>query len=269
MKNFKTAITEIYTSLNSILIFEDLLSGVLIFLIGYILLLLFNLNVFYSILPAVIYLVYEISKHLNKNLNNDKLKIVEDVYPNLNEKIRTAADNTYMENPVTDELQSEVLKDLRNVRLSSFFSTKKTTYKLFACIIICFLIVIVALLNFKLADFGIKFKKDPGYLTGGFSNESSDSDIASAGSAGSDNIFGEESVATLGSEQLNIELNSLSFELTNVRKETDIPISDFEQSFPDEVEMLQNCDSDCVLENDIPVDQQELVKKYFIKLAET
>ena len=82
-------------------------------------------------------------------------------------------------------------------------------------------------------------------------------------------LFGEESIAALGSEQLSIEMRSLSFELTNIRKETELPDDNFEQKFPELVDVLQDCDSDCVLKNNVPVEQQNLVRNYFIKLAES
>ena len=55
-----------------------------------------------------------------------------------------------------------------------------------------------------------------------------------------------------------------------MRKSGIDPFSEeFTEKFPDEVNMLQDCDSDCILRNNIPIEQQELVKNYFIKLAET
>ncbi|MFH2027583.1 MAG: hypothetical protein ABIJ08_00455 [Nanoarchaeota archaeon] len=269
MKNFKKAIFEIYKTFDLLLIFDSVLTAAIVFLSCFLIFMLIGVNVLYSAIVAVIYLGYSISVNLSKKVKDKKLILVEEVYPDLNEKLRTAADNDSLENPVVEELQQEVIHDLKKVGISSFFSMKKATYKIFIAFIICFLIVLAALLNFRLPDFTTTIQKAPKLLFGGASDETSDSDIPSAGVSGSEDIFGEESIAKLGQEQLSIELKSLSFELTNVRKEIDIPDETFEEKFPGEVDLEQECDADCVLKNNIPIEQQDLVKDYFIKLAET
>src|SRR3989344_971101 len=273
MKNFGQGIQDIYKSLDSILLFEDILNAIIVFLASFLILMLmrimhvWNVHELFGILPALGYLAYVYKRDFDKKRENEKLIVVEHVNPALSEKLRTAADNLYLENAVVAELQEEVVHDLSQVSTSSFFNVRKTNRKVLAALLLSIAIIVIMYLSVLFPSWTTVLK-DYRFLTGGATNDKSDSDTPSAGEGDFNDIFGEESIAQLGNQELNVELQSLSFELTNVRKETDIPEGEFEDKFPDEVDLLQQCDSDCVLRNNIPIDKQELVKNYFIKLAE-
>ncbi len=269
MKKIKRAIREIYNTLNSIIIVEHIMNTVIVFLAAYLIAVLINLDWKFAVPIAVVYLITVVLRDLQQKLNNQKLVVVEKLWPELDERLRTAADSKDIENPVVDELQKEVLDDLKKVSVSSFFNIRKTSMKMAGAVALCFLIMIATVAGFKLMDMSLLIRQGPGMLTGQPTNETSDSDELSAGSQENADLYGEESIAELGSTNVNLEINTLSFELTNVRQEEEVPDSDFEEKFPDEVSMMQDCGTDCVLRNNIPVEEQDLVKNYFIKLAET
>ena len=124
-----------------------------------------------------------------------------------------------MENPIVDELQREVTEGMKNVKVSFFFNIKKTSYKIFACLILGFLIILLTTLNVKFMDFSIIFDKATDYILGKEIGIEGDSDIPSAGIASSEDIYGEESIAVLGNEEVNIEIKPVSFELTGYSEE--------------------------------------------------
>jgi len=263
---FKKVLDEVNFTIDSILIFESIISSAAIFLVFYLVLMLVNLDRILAVIPAVAYLIYAILM----NLKTSKVKKVEEKFPELNEKFRTIADNYNIDNPVVEELCKEVLRDLKKVTMSSFFRVSRTTLKLFGIMVLCFLIVLFSAIDFQLFDFNVVIEEDKSTLRigDGSANGTTDESTASSGS-GLDDIYGDESIADIGNEQINLEITSLSFELSDIRSEDDIPDDDFEETFPDSVSMLRACDDPpCNLEDKIPVENQELVKSYFIKLSE-
>ena len=127
MKNFANLINEVNRTLNEIFLFETLIHTILLFLVVYLFLSLFNLYPISALVPAAIYFVLSAYSKFRKN----KIRIVEGKYSPLNEKLRTAADNVNEDNPVVNELEEEVVRDLKNVGLSSFVQTRKISYKIF------------------------------------------------------------------------------------------------------------------------------------------
>ncbi len=148
MKNFIKVIKEINKTLNFFIIFESILNAVIFFLAVYFLLSLVNLYPILAIIPAVIYF----AMRLRVRSKVDKRKIVESKYEPLKEKLRTAADNIREENPVVNELEEEVVHDLKHVGLSSFIQTKRTSYKIFTVIFLSFAIVFATTLNLYIVD---------------------------------------------------------------------------------------------------------------------
>ena len=132
MKNFIKVIREINRTLNFLIIFETTINAVIFFLVVYLLLSLINLYPILALIPALVYFI----SRLYVNSKVDKRKIVEGKYEPLKEKLRTAADNLGEENPVVNELQDEVVHDLKNVGLSSFISTKRVSYKIMTTILL-------------------------------------------------------------------------------------------------------------------------------------
>ncbi|MBS3098093.1 hypothetical protein J4209_04840 [Candidatus Woesearchaeota archaeon] len=259
MKQFKNLIKEMNSVLNRIIVFDRIVNAIIIFLVTYLVLGLINFYpVLLSLFPAIIYVGY--SYYTNKKMN--KAKVVEEKYEALNEKLRTAQDNVDMENPIVDELQREVTEGMKNVKASSFFNIKKTSYKIFACLILGFLIILLTTLNVKFMDFSIIFDKATDYILGKEIGIEGDSDIPSAGIASSEDIYGEESIAVLGNEEVNIEIKPVSFELTGYSEE-EAEDKEFEETFPEEV----FAESSEGFGESFSIEDQELVKNYFKKLA--
>lgn len=77
----------------------------------------------------------------------------------------------------------------------------------------------------------------------------------------SNDIYGDSQLAILGNEQIDIRISPVNYEVC-VREEGDVEQKQFDEIFP------QNSSSgNSTFEENIPPEQQELVKNYFDKLA--
>ena len=255
MKNFINVIKEIDRTLNMVFVFSSILNAAIFFLSVYLLLSIVNLYPILALIPAAVYFALR----LYSRSKMDKRKIVESKYEPLKEKLRTAADNIKEDNPVVNELEEEVVRDLKNVGWSSFIQTKEISSKLFATIALSFVIVLITTMNLYIIDLGSFLSTVPEYLKGipkladgsllGEINESND-------------IYGDSQLAVLGNEQIDIRISPVNYEVS-VREEGDVEKKKLNEIFQSDVDVEQAS----TFEENIPEEQQELVKKYFDKLA--
>jgi len=269
MKHFYKAVKDIDFNFNNIVIFTTMLNAVIVLLLCSLVLVLFRFRIIYAVIPSAIYFIILITQRLRKKHYLD----IEKAYPFLDEKLRTAIDNQYdFENPMVDDLQKEVVRDLKKVSISSFFASKAVSYKVLSSIMLSFLIVFLAVNNIyfdidKLIE-NLNNHKPPTkytYLTG---NESGDEegavmDVRAAGGIASEDIYGEQMIAQLGKEKLDMVIKPSSYEI-NLRDIEDPERVDFPEIFPDEI-FSSSAES---YEENIPKEQQELVKNYFEKITQ-
>ena len=144
--------------------------------------------------------------------------------------------------------------------MSSRRKSKDISNKLFATIALSFTIVLVTTMNLYIIDLNEFLSTTiPEYLKGipkladgsllGEINESND-------------IYGDSQLAVLGNEQIDIRISPVNYEVS-VREEGDVEQKQFDEIFPSDVDVEQASS----FEENIPEEQQELVKKYFDKLA--
>ena len=252
MKLFINAIKEINRTLEFLIIFESILNAVIFFLAVYFLLSLVNLYPILAIIPTLVY----VGIRLYVNSKSDKRLIVESKYAPLKEKLRTAADNMDKDNPVVDELEEDVMSDLKNVSLSSFIHTKGVSYKIFAAIALSFIIVLSTTLNLYIVDLSSFLSNLPDALDNIGSKRSANSLLGETNE--SEDIYGENKLAVLGDKPIDIRIRPVNYEV-NVREEGDVEKKQFDEIFPKDV----NIEQASALEEKIPEEQQELVKNYF------
>ena len=255
MKNFIKAVKEINRTLNFITVFDILLNSAIFFLVVYFLLSLVNLFPMFAIVPVVVYFVLRLAVKSRR----DKRKMVESKYEPLKEKLRTAVDNIREENPVVNELEDDVMHDLKHVGLSSFIQTKQVMLKIFSVIILSFAIVFATEMGFYIVDLNEFLSNVPDFLDG----ISRRADNVMLGEINeSQGIYGKSKLAVLGNEEIDIRIKPTNYEV-NVREGGDVEQKQFDEIFPREVAVEQAS----AFEEKIPEEQQELVKSYFNKLA--
>jgi|TARA_Y100000310_G_scaffold304347_1_gene343394 hypothetical protein len=267
MKGFIYAVMEVRKNLNVLLIFSSLLTALVLFLGIYFLFATLAFNGLYAIIPTLIYIGYDLYYTLNKS----RIVDVENKYPELNEKFRTAAEYAKEEgNPFVDELHKEVVHDLKKVELSSFINTRKTTIKLGAIVVLCFLIVFFA-------QFGLYFditvgvenviEKVKPVFTDSSDGSGSGGDESTIGKEGNEGIYGEASLAELTDEEVDISIFTSSMEL-NTRNVFDAQHREFEEAtlFPEDIFTQE---AEVSTEGEVSREHVELVKNYFLQTAQT
>ncbi|MFH1849912.1 MAG: hypothetical protein ABH879_07070 [archaeon] len=278
MKDFKEVVKEINQTLNDILIFESLMSMIIIFLVVYIVLsLLFPypyLNIVVSMIPAFVYLVRSVVADVKEN----KIRDVEKKYPSLNEKLRTAADNLDDSGVIVGVLEDQLVKELKEVKSSSFVNTNKIIWKVAAAVSLCFLMIFTASLdmhiyNFRelikdgVASFPVKIRENGDSISDGFSFSgantpsvvTTEDEIIISGED-DDDIFGDQSVAQLSDKELTVKITPISFEVEVREEETSE--RNYDTVYFDERDMYEDSVASLTKE------QNEIVKAYFKKLAE-
>ena len=256
MKPFADVVKEINMTLNELILFENIVNTTLVFLVSYLILSVFDFRPLYALVPALAYLGYYsyVASKAQKSL------IVEGKYAPLREKLRTAADNLNLDTPILQELEYEVTSEMKNVGLSMFINPRTLSYKIFAVMLLSFLIIFASTLNLKLLELA-KHKVPDIFDTRGLKGVGN---FAATKLNTSEDIYGKEDVAKLGDNELNIRIKPVDFKV-NVREEGDAQQQKFETVFPQELIVKETV----AYEENIPQEQQELVKNYFRKLAES
>ena len=260
MKDFKQVLKEVNVILDEVLLFDVILNSVLIFLGTYLVLMILNLNPWYSLLITLAYFVALLYRDIKKS----KYKMVENAYEPLYESLRTAADNADAENEVVEELKQEVVSNLRHVPVSSFVKTPRITGKILASVLLCFTILLAAIYNIAIPEFGLDIPKSFTELVLGSGEGSGDAEGTGVNKGGGaeDELYGEDGVAELGDEELTMTIKKSNVESIGLLVQ-DPPIREFEETFPDEVFAT----SSGSFEEKISLENQQLVKKYFKELS--
>ncbi|MBW2988810.1 hypothetical protein KY358_00670 [Candidatus Woesearchaeota archaeon] len=261
MKAFRKVLDELNVIVDEVLAFDIILTSVMIFLGFYLALMLISLNPWYSLFPTLVYLAFM----LYIDLNTNKYKMVENRYAPLYEKLRTAADNVSIENEVVDELEHEVVSELKNVRLSSFVKISRVSYKVLGSMILCLIILFASMFNVNFGGFNAAFEKIREMPVFGVAGEGKGElgDKLAAGTTGEgEDIYGEESIAMLGNQEVEIRIKQPSIEVVGAMA-YEIPDKEFEEAFPDEI----FTSSSGSYEEKITIENQKLVKDYFNELS--
>lgn len=257
MKKFRKAIREINSSIAFLMWFETVLNTIVFFLIVYLFLSMINVYPMAAAIPAAVFFFVRIFSKSRV----DKKRMVEQEYKPLREKLRTAADNMKESNPVVDELQEEVVHDLKNVTLSSFLNTKSIFFKIAMTMVLSFAIVFTTTMNLYVVDFNSLIASIPDILEQ--TNPVNRGKTAPLGEINeTDDIYGDSKLAVLGDDQIDIKIQPVNYEVS-VREEGDLEQKQFDEMFPTEVAIEQSS----AFEERIPEEQQELVKNYFNELA--
>ena len=230
-------------------------------LIGVLACLLISINWYYSFVPFAIYFVF----YLKRRARRINYKTVERKAPFLHEKLRTVADNLYKNNEIINSLNQEVLNRIRDVKISAFFDYNAIARRMMVLVSLCVIIIFVVSLNVRFLDFkGVveKIESIPKKIV----NEPYGDVFAPNGFLGEGNkdIYGEKSIAELGTTELNLKISLLSNEI-DVTNIGDVKEKEFKSEFPTEI----YAKAEASFEEDIPKEHQKIVKNYFNKISKT
>ena len=272
-KDIKKIIFEIKTTFGKISVFESFLKTCLMFLGIYFFLMLFNLFPIFAVIPALLYFFYEIRK-LSKQLT---INTIEEKYPALNEELRTAKDTMELEeNAMLSYLRKDVVKKMKSVKVSTFFNVPVILSFFVAVIGMSFLVTYASSHNWVLIDLGGMIQGGDELIVGAVSllDEITKDDDKPAfigtqqlaeNKHDPNAIYGDDRIAQLGDESLDLEID-LVREKVNVRDVSQVRKKEFESN--QESEAIKAI-SDASFQDNIPKDQQDLVRNYFNSLAQS
>ncbi|MBI2144588.1 hypothetical protein HYU17_05590 [Candidatus Woesearchaeota archaeon] len=263
---FGEALGELKTSIAKLFLFEELLNAILVFLVAYLISSLFGLGLLLPSLLGLGYLAFAVFRELHLRPE----KSVETKYKDLKERLTTASEYASVDNRVVNELKSEVLQGLRKVEESSFLDERKVYIKSIVAIVLCFAILLLSpvSMGFLKASFPDIFSgsgedgQSPGakFKVG---KEKAKGDLPIAVQSSKKDIYGQPTIAKLGSEELKVVLKPAGTELgtSNVKPPEELQ---FDEQYPEEVVSVA-AES---MEERIPKEQQELVRRYFKSVVE-
>jgi len=259
MKNFRQILEEVNYTISVMMLFDTILTALIIFLACYMVLSLFNLNGYYGLVPAIGMFIWEIIKRLRKN----KLKMVENSYESLQEKLITAKDYLYAKNPFIDDLQEEIKESIKNVHTDSFFNEKKTYTKTGIIVGLCILMLLIAPYHIILFDFNkavtdIQKRSDNTTDAPVRVQNNNDPRLVSV----EDDWYGEFSIGSLGDDEMQIQLIETNYKLTSEIVE-DPEKKKFQDIYPGEVSASRAS----AYNANVARDDQEIVKNYFKEIS--
>ena len=273
MKIINQKVDEVRNVLWRIASFCTLLDLIIVFLLSAIILLLINIPLVYAVIPAAFIFVVQVVR--SRSTGRKTVDIVGDKYPSLEEKLKTAYDSEdgCEGNVIVNSLISDVSEEIEEVESGSFFNTKKTSMRVFLAIFLMFCLLIITTLSFPEID--LNFDVD---AFGGISpassmyGEGNGSGIGAGAGAGAGagtgemkDIYGEVSVAAIEGEKIQMEIHpeygdELGIDESGKTK-TETPFSTISSAGYEAVS------AESYKEN-IPVEDETVVRKYFEKLAE-
>ncbi len=249
-------IKEIKTELFKVGLFQSLINALIIFLISYIILMPFKIQWFAAATPAILLFIINLL-YLTKKRN---LEYVETLFPLINEQLRTAKDNLNKDNEIIRRLNQDVIEKAKRIKTSFFINFKALNISIIIVIALSLSIFSLSFININKIDFNDFNFKDP---LSTLKQITSNKPAGGSGESGNENIFGKESVAILGNNELNLKLNPSNTEL-NVEDLQDTEEKNFDTAYPQDIKSSAEAN----FKEEIPKENQEIVKKYFEKITE-
>jgi type IV secretory pathway TrbD component len=258
MAEISKAIREIKNTLRQIVLFNTLLASAIFFLTVFFIANLFGLYPEYAWILALIYFLVKILKRIRTL----KVAEVEAKYPNLNERLRTAEDTMGQDNFMIQRLRTEVIDKLKNVRVSSFMNLKDIFGKIVAIFILAFLVIVVTTYDvkiFNISDAAKNFDYKPIVRADLFKTAEKPITTQNLTSGDSEyQLYGKASIAKLGDKNIDLVL-SLRTDQLDIRNVKKVEEKQFDENAVYEIEAR----SDASFQENIPKEQQALVKDYF------
>jgi len=260
---FKKVVVEINSTLSSISLFGLFLNSIVVYLAFYLTFLLIGVKPIYAFVPGLGYFI----ALAYPTFKDNKIRRIEKRYPELNEKLRTAADNMDKKNPVVEDLCKECAHEMYHVEVSSFLSPGKVSSRIIAATLLCFLVLYLTAIDIQPLQIDNLWDNVAEGIGQAIGSRENDANTFAGGPSGAGqsttqgDILGIPAWIKLGSEQ-DVQIETAGYEV-NIRDIKEAKQQDFDGDWPDEV-FAQGASA---FEDNIPKEQQELVKSYFEKLA--
>lgn len=190
-------------------IFKSFLNAAIFFLLLDIVFIIFRVQIIYAFVLSLIFLA--INTYLA--YASITLKAVEDANPEVREMLRTAKDTMDQDNVMIRALQKEVLGKARKIYTGNLLDYRHLSFKVISIGFLVVASIFTSSIVFDMDDIRIPYDKLR--FRGGLTSYGIDNPVELEGGRlqEDDSIYGDASVAKLGNEVLDLNLNPSSSEL--------------------------------------------------------
>jgi len=256
---FESVLNEIESSHKQLTFLKSGVRSSIVFMISFLVVSTIGFYWWLSLIPFIIYFI--IYHHYQSKKN--PYMVLEGKYPKMKDLLTTSRDNLNEENVFVKDIHEDAKNILKDINNSSVIDSQRLKKDITFLAILTLIIIIIAPFNPILTSIKIDF--DGLKLAGGYSigGSGSGSGGSGAGGGGSDDIYGDKSIALLGNEELNIKLmfEDSQIDISNIKEPEKLQ---FRSTYPEEITAV----SSGSFEENIPKEQQDVVKNYYKKIAE-
>lgn len=249
MYKFIYRVIEIRNILDHLWLIETLLDVVIIILAGFLLISFLGISPYWMSIPIILKLIVSLRNRSGENT----VTLIEEKYPQLNERLRTIYDNKENRNVVLENLAESVLTDIEKIKYSSFFETKRLGIRIAIILLLVAFLVSSSIINPLF--FGQKMDQQ---------EIDQERTLFPASQSQNADIFDEPSFVSIANDSQGLLVNRGSGSELNVPGSDRIPPVVY-PAFP------QNEDggitSSQAYGEAIPVIYQEIVKNYFMNIT--
>lgn len=257
MRAIVRALVEIKKLLFFTTIFTNFIDSVVVFLVFCFIFILFKIPGYYAVIPFLVHFIL----FGRKRVKEMSYRYVESRVPALKERLRTAADNLEKDNEVVKSLNRDVLAEMKHVKTLAFLDDRRLVIKMLTISVLSIIIIIFSASNFAIIGWKDAVSEINQALSGEESIYQNLTEIERYGE-GSEDIFGKESVAELGLEELDLKLDSAASGV-NINKVKDVEEKEFGSTFPKDIYAT----SDSSYNERISKENQEIVKNYYEQIT--
>lgn len=190
-------------------------------------------------------------------LRHANVYLVENTLPEFKDRLTAVRDSLGMQNEVVRALHQETITKLKTIKNSYFIQFGRLASKIFSMGVLSFVIV-------SLAAFNVRFSAEDNVrrLLSVVQPYAINQSLLQYKENTTDDIYGNASVATLGYDELKLQIQPL---------ETDINIKDIreveQKSFRDNRAKEIAASNDGTYDDDVPKEHRKIIAAYFSEIA--
>lgn len=206
MPSLKELFREVQNEMLKVVLINAFLDSLMVFFIIYFVVSFFNIKFLYMLLiPGIITLIFFVSSMLIR-VKKLRLKTMEDANPQVKEMLRTAHDNMNENNIMMLALFEELKGKMKTVSSGNLLESKVIITRIISAVVIVFLTISVSAFNVNLKKIDIPFDKLRFMIPNG-KDANSEGNITDLVFNETDVLYGDASIAKLGNEQINLNVN--------------------------------------------------------------
>ena len=206
MPSLKELFREVELEMLKVVLINAFLDSLMVFFIIYFVVSFFNIKFIYTLLiPGVTTLIFFVSSMIIR-IKKLRLKTMEDANPQVKEMLRTAHDNMNENNIMMIALFEELKGKMKTVSSGNLLESKVIVTRIISAVVIVFLTISVSAFNVNLKKIDIPFDKLR-FMISNSKDANAEGNITDLVFNETDVLYGDASIAKLGNEQINLNVN--------------------------------------------------------------